>query len=619
MNRVPRLFFFAIPLLLMSLVHGAPVPGHTDSTRSSEALRDLGAKLNHAIRDHQPKRVAYLLKKGASHDPVGDLKAPLQTAISYGDTAIFRQLLEAGADPRAWVRDGDLVWDCFKESRYQKENSIPLLFVAARHQNPFFAKTLLERGADPKMVSYGLNAAFIAARFDNLAVFRLIVDSLGERAIPDFRRIADYASVHGAFSVLDDLKGRGIPPNPDSMCKALAEAIRVRDTAKALAFLDRGASVNPKDPIDYTPLMQAIATGSWKLFDLLLDRGANLDAKDKNGESPVSLAARKSDTTWLKRLLDKGAEPHATNSYGRNALFDASVENLPILLSRKVKLDIVDDYGVSPLMNACEHGLWREVEWMIQAGADVGKISSEGESALSFAVARQRLDVIQRLFERGGSLNAVPPKGTTILQKAISERIEGDFRMLTWLLEHGADPLLPDASHRTPVRLAAEHADLEAVALLVRHGAKSDIRPNSAILIAGARKHDSDSLLRLLVDNGCNLDTADTTLRMNFEPEGARDIYPGEPALIQAIRKHDSAHVAKLLRHSANPNVLDRDGVPALLLAVSLYEIEVVKLLLEARVDVSRKDAHRKGIKQYLNHSYPYPQMAKLFSRKVGK
>ena len=97
MIRAPRVrSLVAIPLLLLALVHGAPVPGQKVSKLSNEALLDLGGKLYRAIWDHQSKRVSFLLKKGASPDAVGDLDAPLQTAIFRGDTAIFRKLIWGG-------------------------------------------------------------------------------------------------------------------------------------------------------------------------------------------------------------------------------------------------------------------------------------------------------------------------------------------------------------------------------------------------------------------------------------------------------------------------------------------------------------------------------------------
>lgn len=608
-----------IALTLLPVVQGASL-FKSANPKATEAALDLGAKLNDAIGNHQGKRVSYLLKKGASPDPVGDLRAPLQWAIVYNDTSIFLKLLEAGANPRILVNDRILFPTYVHEFGNQYWDSIPLLFEAAIQPNPFFAKTLLERGADPKIVKRGITAALLAVRFDNLEVFRRIVDSLGGMTIPEYDQVMGYASLHGAFSVLDELKNRRIASNPDSLCKGLAMAIDDRDTTKALAFLAHGAPVNPKAPTYFTPLLRAIGKGYRRLFDLLLEKEAKVDAQDKNGTSPVLLAAKDSDTTWLKRLLDKGADPHATNSDGRNALHEVAVENIPMLLARKVKLDVVDKKGVSPLLNACKLSRWYVARMLIEAGADVRTVSAEGETALSRAVAEHRLDLAQSILNHGGNLNVVPPKGTTILQAAIaSSGYRTDPREFEWLLDHGADPSLPDTSRRTPVNLLASLADWDRLALLVKHGAMADIRPYAAKLVAVAVKRGDDSLLTTLVNQGCSLETPDTTIHMRFESYARDGSYSKEPALIQAIRNHRTAGVAMLLRHGANPDVVDRDRVPALLLAISLYEIEVVKSLLENRVDVNKRDSKQDGIKQYLYLRYPYPQMAELFSAKDGK
>lgn len=618
MIRAPRLRSLVIAMFLVPLVHGVPVPVPKATRLSSEALLDLGEKLNQAIRDHQPKRAAYLLQKGARPDTVGDLGSPLQMAISHGDTAIFRLLLEAGADPRILVRDRILFPPGVREFGGQYWNSIPLLFEAAIQPNPAFAKTLLERGADPKIVKLGISAAIVAARFDNLSVFRLIVDSLGGMTIPESQRIAAHASLHGAFTMLDELRNRGIPSNPDSLCKGLALAIENRDTARLKAFLAHGAPLDPRSPTYFTPLLRAIEADFRQVFDLLLDKGANVDAQDKEGVSAVHLAAKKSDSTWLKRLLVKGADLHVTNSDGQNALYDASAENVPMLLAGRIKVDVLDKKRVSPLVSACRNSRWNVAMLLLEEGADVRPMSSGGQTALSCAIAAHRLDEARLILDHGGNINAVPPVGTTILQESIQQDFRNDAQELLWLLRHGADPSLPDSSKRTPVEMAAAMAKWVELALLVRHGAKDEIKPYAARLVAAAVELDNDSLLAILVNHGCSLDAPDTNLHMRFHSYARDFTYNEEPALIHAISNHRTARVASLLRHGANPNVSGRDGVPALLLAIRLYEIDVVKLLLEQRADVSKRDVGNDGIKEYLNR-YPYPQMAELFPLEEGK
>lgn len=621
MIRAPRLrSLVAAALALLPPVHGASVTKPPVSSISREALLDLGAKLDRAIWSHESKRVTYLLKKGASPDPLGDLDSPLQRAISRGDTAIFRKLLEAGANPGLQVRDLGLFPTYYREFGNLYGDSIPLLFEAATQPNPVFTRTLLERGANPKIVSHGINAAFVATRFDNLDVLRLLADSLGGMARPDSQRIADHAAVHGAFSVLDDFKSHGVRPNPDSLCEGLALAIKERDSAEAVVFLDHGAPLEPKEPSAHSPLLRAIDNDSWGMFELLLAKGAKPGIKNKDGVSAVLLAAKKPDTTWLVRLLAKGADINVTNSDGQNALYSAASANVPVLLGRKIKVDVVDNNGVSPLVNACKRLRWDVARMLLEAGAGVRPISSEGEAALALVIAARRFDLAQRILDRGGNINAVTSQGSTILQMAIASTwYRTDTQTCEWILRHGADPSLPDASNRTPVETAARMAEWDRLALLVRYGAKTGLKPYAAKLVTLAMERGDDSLLATLVANGCSLDAPDTNLHMDFDREARGITYTGEPALIQAIRIHSLVKVAKLLRHGASPDVVDRDGVPALLLAVSLYEIEVVRLLLEHRANVSKRDANQDGIEQYLGQYYPYPQMAELFSLKGRK
>lgn len=621
MIRVPRLRLLAT-IALLALSPGfatSPVQKRVLSI-SPEAKLDLGAKLNQAIFDHRIERVRDLLERGASPDPVADLRSPLQMAISVGDSSVFRTLLDAGADSGLEVRDRILFPHYVYEFGYQYWDAIPLLFEAAIQPDPVFARTLLERGADPKASAQGIQAAFVAARFDNLAVFRMLVEAMGGMTAVEFGQVAAYASLHGGFTVLEELKLRGVPANPDSLCKGLAKAIKDSDTTQVRAFLDHGAPLDPRTPTYYTPLLRALDRPSKSVFELLLDRGAKVDVADPEGMTPLLLAAKKSDTTWLVRLLEKGADVQATNHDGQNALHLASPENIPVLLARKIKLDVVDKKGISPLLKACRNSSWSAAKAIVAAGADVRRISSSGETPLSVALAEDRYDLAELMMRHGGDLNAVPPKGTTILQATIASGRGGKgLRKLEWLLLHGADPSLPDASGRTPMELAVSRFDWPQVGCLVRFGARSPDIPVYVAKLAGvAVENEDDSLLAILVRQGCNLDLPDTNLHRKFDSDSRRLAYTKEPALIQAIRGYRTAGVERLLRHGASPNVSDRDGVPALLLAIRLQEIEVVKLFLEHNVDVTRRDAGKKGVREYLDR-IAYPQMAELLSSGGGR
>jgi hypothetical protein len=72
----------------------------------------------------------------------------------------------------------------------------------------------------------------------------------------------------------------------------LLEAAFRGDLGEVRRLLDKGADVNAKSGIGWTPLHAAAFCGHLDVVKFLVERGADIDAKDINGETPLDLARR---------------------------------------------------------------------------------------------------------------------------------------------------------------------------------------------------------------------------------------------------------------------------------------------------------------------------------------
>lgn len=79
---------------------------------------------------------------------------------------------------------------------------------------------------------------------------------------------------------------------------------------EALSHID---NINYLDEYGYTPLTQAVITGSAEKTDLLLEKGADVNQKDLTGRTALHWAVSNDDENIIKRLLDKGANPNSYN------------------------------------------------------------------------------------------------------------------------------------------------------------------------------------------------------------------------------------------------------------------------------------------------------------------
>jgi ankyrin repeat protein len=205
----------------------------------------------------------------------------------------------------------------------------------------------------------------------------------------------------------------------------------------------------PPGSLDSNPLLKAIDEGSLELVEKLLAAGANPEGSPP-GARPLRLAMT---TKGTAKALD--ADPVRLAIAEALLLAGATME---------------ERWGWSPLMMAFEN---ESPEWLAifaKAGArfDESRVREHLLSHVllplalgSNALPERRREVLWNLLEAvaagGGAPFNVPAdaKGGGMLSALIrmahkpggAERFK---QMARWLIEHGADPDLPDASGRTP-------------------------------------------------------------------------------------------------------------------------------------------------------------------------
>jgi ankyrin repeat protein len=67
-------------------------------------------------------------------------------------------------------------------------------------------------------------------------------------------------------------------------------------------LLDRGADVNARQQLGFTPLHAAAGNGDEAMADLLLARGADATLKSDDGKTPADVAAERGHTNLAERL-----------------------------------------------------------------------------------------------------------------------------------------------------------------------------------------------------------------------------------------------------------------------------------------------------------------------------
>jgi len=201
----------------------------------------------------------------------------------------------------------------------------------------------------------------------------------------------------------------------------------------------------------------AIKAGKVDEVRQLIQQNAALkSARDATGASALLVAAYNMKPDVVKVLLDLGAPVD---------IFEASVLGKvdriqEILKASPARVSEHAPDGFTPVALAAFFGQPAAVKALIAAGADVNAAAKNPlkVAALHAAVAGGKLEIVRTILEAGGDPNAQQQSGFRPIHEAGTR---ANRALAELLLNHGADPSLPNDTGQTAIDLAHEkgHSD----------------------------------------------------------------------------------------------------------------------------------------------------------------
>jgi ankyrin repeat protein len=265
----------------------------------------------------------------------------------------------------------------------------------------------------------------------------------------------------------------------------------------------------------------------------------------------------------MRGLISKGTDPVQVNDQGKTPLVIAAEKNdldaVKVLLENgnvRTKIDSTDKEGNSAHMYAARQGNREMMKLLVDSGAGAKIDIALGELLDDIAPAMAKENVERALDIIGDNIKALDAAGNNILMLLInSQKFLGAGRteLIKGLINRGLDINIANAQGKTPLIIAAEKGDLNAIQLLLSAGA-----------------------------NPAGIDYADSN---------------GKTALFKAVQSNSATMVQQLLANGASATIAETKGdkMTSLIAAVRLGWAEGVKLLLAsgaANVALEAKDAH---------------------------
>ncbi|XP_033478366.2 protein TANC1-like [Epinephelus lanceolatus] len=295
-----------------------------------------------------------------------------------------------------------------------------------------------------------------------------------------------------------------------------------------------GASVTwCTEVVGHAPILAVHAhLGHVEMVGLLLEMGAPVDGTTDNGMTPLCLAVAAGHVDIVSLLCKKGAKVGHADKSGQCALVHAGLkghaEIINILLGQDWGAEIPTDpqqhHG-----NETVTGKTQAAQQAVTAAASVGHTqvvkslldlkdeqlavqmdahdSLWGETVLSAAAGRGRLEVCAFLLERGAELEIANRRGMVPLLSAAKH---GHTQVAELLLKHNADINVNEKLGRTALMLAASEGHLSTVELLLSKGASlSSVDQEGLTAVSWACLKGQKGAVQLLAEAGADLNHPD--------------------------------------------------------------------------------------------------------------
>ena len=377
----------------------------TAGARVSAPTREGVTPLRLAAINGSARMIGRLIRSGADPNapltPAGD--TALMLAARTGKSDAIRLLLEARADVNArenWGGTTALMWAV---AQGHAEAARLLIaagadvnarshYVAAANGRGFEGRTPVASRTDEKVEEFAsgwLTPLMFASRDGGLDLVRILVGAGADvdAVAGDGKTALALAIFNGNYDVASFLVENKADVNkPDAQrFTPLFWAVDRRNMETAPNFpwmvtadpmplirklLDAGA--NPNALVNNTPrgrmregsprivfataLMRAAFAGDHELVTLLLDRGADPAIVSRDGETMVSAAA------GLAFI----------HGYHRGKPSEERLQVVKLFVQLGNDLNQPDDYGITPLMAAGNYGDVAIIQYLIDAGADLG-------------------------------------------------------------------------------------------------------------------------------------------------------------------------------------------------------------------------------------------------------
>ncbi|XP_034946601.1 putative ankyrin repeat protein RF_0381 isoform X2 [Chelonus insularis] len=483
---------------------------------------DFHSLLNMAINEKNDQIVKMIIDHGLQDKPSVNLAKHFKVALFQGDSKILEAILphcgfSKPSDiyiPREFVMDTfSLYENCLElllkwyfiigPDSYHDEDFI---YAAFENGHLPIVINLLEHGIDVNMVSSntGLNLLTISCMNKHHQIIEKLMEYKADTNVkipsdnevfddnPIFdRHILEFNDLFESNDYEDDsieltcLCIAVFNSDPITVNILLEHGAEIKDNTELFnltciaakngcieivkRFLELGVKVTDVNSHGETLLHFCLSASydkqdaSCNVAELLLEKGANILLQPR-GNNYVLKAIENNNVKIAQLFLNHHADIQYVSPNGDTLLHKATkhcsdVEFIKNLLKLDVSVNVLNNVGHTPLLNACSQrskDQLKIVKTLLRHKANVDYRSSCSLTPLMMATYDKHIPIIKILLNHQADLNAKDQYGQTCLHFACKSMSGETITIIMLLLKHGADIEAVDVDGRTPLFTALE-------------------------------------------------------------------------------------------------------------------------------------------------------------------
>lgn len=341
------------------------------------------------------------------------------------------------------------------------DKSATPLILASAYNTSDMVEYLLSRGANSDITDSQFNMAIhLASSFGNarsimaLIIFGSDVNAKGFRG----KTPLHFAALSGKLEAMKVLLENGADVNARTAFgdTPLTCAAQNGHYGNMEILLEKGVNVHDRNSIGYNALFYATKKGFTDIAKLLLSSGCDVNARARIRDTPLTIASGiVGNKQMVEFLLRSGANINMADRQGRQAIHHAAdAEIIDSLLDAGAAIESRDLYGLTPLLFACSsenrHSSIEVAMQLVQRGACVNAQEVLSlYSPLHHLCTHHDVDksIVNLLLDKGADVNALDSEGETPLFSAVRN---ADVEIVELLLKHGASTDIKNISSLSP-------------------------------------------------------------------------------------------------------------------------------------------------------------------------